>query len=400
MSLFQFELKKLLINKKTIITLSALFIVYAFVGFVLCSLPLGGKTNYDIYSRQVEQQIHTNNPELAAVSTEAYADAKVKYGDDDDVIDDVAKFIPDLMFNINYARYIQHVDEYYNGSPKDAYDIPYGINVLEANIAKMEADGDTTSFAHNKLVNQLSIEKSVGEPVYANTALWEKLFGTWGNVIVVIMLFMPLAYFIVPVFSMEASTGMDNLILSSINGRKKIVTAKLAAVLVTSVVVVMMYCLATFLANFLSLGSFVGWDAALRSVTTYLRSPIGASIWQYALVSAVWMVFCGGFLGVLYAFISSKINNSIAAFGVALGAIFGSLLLSDFSGLFPTALHSILKFVPSDMAQLSKVFGAYSVFNVFGMVVPYYVIAPVVIVILTGIMIFAIYHFQKKRRMT
>jgi len=395
MSLFQFELRKLLINKKTIIMLFVLFIFYAVSGYLLCSFPLGGKTNYDAYSSLVDKQIKTNNPDQAAISTAAYADAKKKYGDS--AIDDVEKVMPELMFNVNYAQYIEHLDEYYNGSTKDAYNNPYGINVLKSNIGKIEANGDNMSFTHKKLENQLSIERSLGPPVYANTALWVSLFSTWGNVIVVILLFMPLSYIISPVFSIEASTGMDNLILSSIYGRRKIVTVKLATVLITSTIVVLNYILATFLGNFLSLGSFVGWDTALRSVETYVRAPIGVSVWQFALISVLWLVFSGGFLGIMFAFISSKINNLIAAFGVGISVIFGSLLLADYAELFPEVFKNICKFLPSDLIQLSKLFSTYYVFNIFGMVIPYYALALVFIVIITGSMILAIYHFQKKR---
>lgn len=395
MSLFQFELKKLLVNKKTIILLLVLFVFYAISGYLLCSFPLGGKTNYDTYSKLVDQQITTNNPAQAAISTSAYADAKIQYGET--ALDDVEKVMPDLMFNVNYAQYIEHLDEYYNGSIKDAYNNPYGINVLESNIAKLEANGDTTSFYHNELVNQLSVEKSLGAPVYANTVLWEKLFATWGNVIAVILLVLPLAYIIAPVFSVEASTGMDNLILSSMYGRKKIVTAKLATVLITSTIAVLTYLLATFLGNFISMGSFLGWDAALRSVGTYVRAPIGASVWQFALISVAWLLFSGGFLGMLFALISAKVNNLIASFGIGLGIVFGSLLIADYADLFPAGFRSICKFLPSELVQLSKLFSTYHVFNIFGIVVPYYVIASVLIVVLACIMILAIYHFQKKR---
>ena len=55
------------------------------------------------------------------------------------------------------------------------------------------------------------------------------------------LLFVPLAFIIAPVFAVERSSGMDNLILSSRHGRKKIVTVNLLSVLVASTVVVTLY---------------------------------------------------------------------------------------------------------------------------------------------------------------
>jgi ABC-type Na+ efflux pump permease subunit len=62
---------------------------------------------------------------------------------------------------------------------------------------------------------------------------------------------------------------MDNLILSSRHGRQKIVTAKIAAIVVTAACLIIAYLMATFTFGFLSVGTFEGGEAAIRYPAMY-----------------------------------------------------------------------------------------------------------------------------------
>lgn len=122
-----------------------------------------------------------------------------------------------------------------------------------------------------------------------------------------LLLFVPLTFVIAPIFAVERSSGMDNLILSSRNGRRKIITAKLLSVLVSSAGVTLLYLTATFIFGFLPHGSFHGWDAAIQSVPTYARSMFQWKVWQLAAVGAVWLIFTGAVYSLIVCFISSLI---------------------------------------------------------------------------------------------
>jgi ABC-type transport system involved in multi-copper enzyme maturation permease subunit len=134
----------------------------------------------------------------------------------------------------------QYVDEYHRGSPLDSLFEPYGVTVLQKRIGDLELAGETKSFEYKKTAVQLRTEQNLGEPQFANTVLWANLFANWGDFIILFLLFVPMAFIISPVFSFEASSGMDNLILSSRHGREKIVSAKIVAVIVSSVVIIVL----------------------------------------------------------------------------------------------------------------------------------------------------------------
>lgn len=397
MSLFRFEIKKLLVNKKTLIMLAALFVLYAATGFLTSYFGFGSQSNYAVYQELADTYTGPVDAEQAAISTEISDATKERYGNDDEALTEAGAADPVLKFNMDYADYARYVDEYYNGASTDATSNPYGVNVLQNKVNSMEQSGDTSSFEYRETVQQLDAEISLGEPVFANTSLWDNLFDLWGGYMSLFVLFIPLAFIIAPVFSVEASTGMDNIVLSSMHGRKKIVTAKLASVVITSAVLVLIYLAATFFANFLAIGSFTGVTAALRSVATFVRTPFSMSVWQFAIVSAVWLLFMGIVFGIVTAFISSKMKSQMATFGIGLVILLSSMILNFFGSNFAAIIKPLIDFGFASIFESVDIFSTFTVYNIFGISVPYWAAAIGLMTILCGIGTWAIYHFQKTR---
>lgn len=397
MSLFRFELKKLLVNKKTIIMLGVMFILYAAVGFATAYYGFGGQSNYTVYEELAEANAGPVNPEQAALSTDAATAAKERYGDNAEAISHVTSGDPVLKFDVDYADFATNVDEYYNGASTDAASDPYGIAPLQNQIDSLAQSGDTSSFEYKAATQQLETETALGTPEFANTSLWDNLFTNWGGYIVLILLFIPLAFIIAPVFSMEASTGMDNIVLSSKHGRGKIVTAKLASVVITAVAAALIYLVATFLFNFLAMGSFAGATAGLRSVVTFVRAPLGMAVWQYAFVAAGWLVLMSAVFGIVMAFISSKMKSQMATFGIGLAVLLSTMALGALGTNFTAMIQPLIDFGFANVFQSNDIFSTFSVYNILGMAVPYWAVALGVMAVLCGIGIWAIYSFQKKR---
>ncbi|GLB28466.1 membrane protein [Lacrimispora amygdalina] len=397
MSLFKFELKKLLVNKRTLIILVVLFIAYAVTGFITCYFGFGSQSNYAVYKELADAYTGPIDAEQAAISLEISDATKVRYGNNEEALSEAGAADPVLKFNMDYADYARFVDEYYNGASTDATSNPYGVNVLRDKISSMEEIGDTSSFEYKETVEQLDAQIALGEPEFANTSIWDNLFDLWGGYMSLFLLFIPLAFIIAPVFSVEASTGMDNIVLSSMHGRKKIVTAKLAAVVITSLVSVLVYLVATFLANALALGSFTGATAALSSVTAFARTPFAMSVWQFAIVAAVWMLFMGVVFGIVTAFISSKMKNQMSSFGIALVILMFSMILNFFGSNVAALIRPLIDFGFASLFESVDIFSTFAVYNIFGISVPYWAAALGLMAILGGICTWAIYRFQKTR---
>jgi ABC-type transport system involved in multi-copper enzyme maturation permease subunit len=279
----------------------------------------------------------------------------------------------------------------------DSLGEPYGITVLNRKLASLEQTGEADFFEYRKTKNQLNAEQRLGEPQFANTVLWDNLFKNWGDFIMLFLLFVPLAFIIAPVFSVEASTGMDNLILSSRHGRRKIVTAKIAAVVVTAFCVVAAYLAATFAFGFLSVGTFEGGEAALRSIPGYVRAPFGFTNWQFAQVSVVWLLASGVVYALIVAFISSRTGNLLAAFGISLIVLFLNVGLSALGTTISRMIQPLIDFGMASITLTGEVFVDYKAYNIFGTVVPYWFMIVMFMAAITALAGFGMYWGQKHR---
>jgi ABC-type transport system involved in multi-copper enzyme maturation permease subunit len=397
MSLFQFELRKLFLNRKNIIIFLILFAIYGAIGFGTTYFLVGDGQNYKTYAGLAEPFIGPLNPQKAAEARAAYEALKERYGDNEEVIYYGTSSDPAAKFDVDYANFVDHVDEYYNGSPTDSLGDPYGITVLQKKLTSLEQAGEASSFEYRKTQNQLRIEENLGEPQFANAVLWDNLFTNWGDTIMLFLLFVPLAFIIAPVFSVEASTGMDNLILSSRHGRQKIVSVKIAAVVVTAVCIIIAYLAATFIFGFLSVGTLEGGEAAIRSIPGYVRAPFSFTNWQFTLVSALWLTASGIVYALIVAFISSRTANLLAAFGISLIVLFLNIGLSALGTAISSMIQPLVDFGMASIALVGVVFTGYKAYNLFGTVVPYWFMIIVFMTLITVLAGFGMYWGQKHR---
>jgi ABC-type transport system involved in multi-copper enzyme maturation permease subunit len=302
-----------------------------------------------------------------------------------------------LKFDVDYAHFAGFVDEYYNGSPLDSLGEPYGINVLQKKLDTLEQSGEANSFEYRKTNMQIKTEKELGEPQFANTVLWANLFTNWGDFIMLFLLFVPIAFIIAPVFSLEASTGMDNLILSSRHGREKIVSVKIAAISVTSSVIIGLYLAGTFIFGFLAVGTFEGAAAALRSIPAYVRAPFAFSTWQFAFAAALWLLASGNVYALVVAFISSRTKSLIAAFGISLIVLFINVGLSALGTSISQMIQPVIDFGMATITLVGEVFVSYKVYNLFGIIVPYYFMIILFMAVLSMLAVLGMYIGQKRR---
>ena len=358
---------------------------------------IGGNDSYRAYEESAAAWEGPFDSERAAQAEKIYQEISARYGTDARMIARSVKDQPEIILAVNYHAYAERVEEYWNGTPPESAEEPYGIALLQAKLAKLESQGEQDTAACRELSASLQRLEELGEPQFANTLLWENLCGNWGEHMMQFLLFVPLAFVIAPVFAVERSSGMDSLILSSPNGRGKIVTAKLLSVLVTSIVVVVLYLAATFMFGFLPHGSFQGWDAAIQSIPTYARSPFRWKVWQLAAVGAVWLIFTGVVYSLIICFISSRMKSQMGTVGVSLAVLFVNVGLAAMGDTVTERLGVLVDFGLANVTLAKEVFGGYKVFHVFGMNVSYSVMAVLVLAAIAAAAVFGIYRGQKSR---
>ena len=397
MSLFRFELRKLLLNKKNLILLLCLLALYSVVGLTSTMFLIGGNDSYRAYEELATAWEGPFDSEKAAEAEKIYQEVSARYGTDARMIARSVKDQPEIILAVNYHAYTERVEEYWNGTPPESVEEPYGIALLQEKITELESQGKQDTVACRELSASLQRLEELGEPEFANTLLWENLFNNWGEHMMQFLLFVPLAFVIAPIFAVERSSGMDSLILSSRNGKRKIVTAKLLSVLVASIVVVVLYLAATFIFGFLPHGSFQGWDAAIQSIPTYARSMFRWKVWQFAAVGAVWLIFTGAVYSLIICFISSRMKSQMSTVGVSLAVLFVNVGLAAMGDTVTQRLGVLVDFGLANVTLAKEVFSGYKVFHVFGMNVSYPVMAIPVLAAIAAVAAFGIYRGQKSR---
>jgi len=395
MKLFRFELRKLLLNKKTLITSAVLLALYCVVGVGLSIASFGGLENYSVYSELANAVTGPYNAEQAELSNIAYEAAKERWGTDEGVTK-LSSQDPQLKFDKAYYDYTVTVDEYWNGPilGQDVDNIT-GIYPLQQQLAELTAAGATDSYDYQRYSAQLETELAAGEPEFQNAALWESLFGVWGGVMAVILLFFPISFIIAPVFTNENTTGMDNIILSSKKGQGQIVAAKVGAVSVTCVIIALIYFAGTFIGTFLPFGTLAGAGLPIRSVLT--ASQISMSIGSFAALTVVWTIFVAIVYGAVLTLISSKLKSQAATFGIGIVILLGNVMISALGTTVEDTLSMLIDFGFMNTANASAIFGGLTSFHVFGSVVPYYIMALVILLVIGIIALFGVRISQKYR---
>ena len=397
MSLFHFEVRKLLLNKKTVSLLVCLFILYSLMGFVTSMFLIGSSRSYRVYEELAAGYEGPLDVGKAAWAKNVYEELSARYGTDSRMIARSIKDQPETMLALKYNEFTERVDEYWNGTPPESAEEPYGIALFESKLSELETQGKQNTAAYTELSDSLKRLTALGEPEFANILLWENLFVNWGEHMMQFLLFIPLAFIIAPVFAVERSTGMDHLILSSRSGRRKIVTAKLFSILAASVTVTLIYAAATFIFGFLPHASLHGWNAAIQSVPAYARSMFGFQTWQLAVVGAVWLVFTGAVYSLIIGFVSSRMKSQMGTVGVSLAVLFINVGLAAMGDAVTQRFQPLIDFGLANVTLIKEVFGGFKMFHVFGMCVSYPVMAVFVLGLIAVLAVFGIYRGQKNR---
>ena len=397
MSLFYFEFRKLLFNKKTVSMLVCLFILYSLMGFVTSMFLIGSSRSYRVYEELAAGYEGPLDVGKAAWAKNVYEELSARYGTDSRMITRSIKDQPETMLALKYNEFTERVDEYWNGTPPESAEEPYGIALIETKLSELEKQGKQNTVAYTELSDSLRKLTALGEPEFANILLWENLFVNWGEHMMQFLLFIPLAFIIAPVFAVERSTGMDHLILSSRSGRRKIVTAKLFSILAASVTVTLIYAAATFIFGFLPHASLHGWNAAIQSVPAYARSMFGFQTWQLAVVGAVWLIFTGAVYSLIIGFISSRMKSQMGTVGVSLAVLFINVGLAAMGDAVTQRFKPLCDFGLANVILIKEVFGGFKMFDVFGMCVSYPVMVVFVLGLTAALAGFGIYRGQKSR---
>jgi len=398
MKLFQYEMKKLLLNKSRIILLAVIFIICTLMGLLSAegAFVLRKSGDYGEYLRLVSENAGKLDPEQFAES-EAIAratEAVYRKGNEDGFIMYLARN-PVQKFHNEYARFGERVHEYWNGPEiQDEANI-VGVYPIQEKLKELSDQTDTYEYKYYK--NRLGIELSIGEPVFANTIFWSNFSLAFDLSRVAFLLLMFVSYIISPVFTQEVKTDMDSIVLCSLKGRREIVTAKLLSVCATSAIVTAVYLMGMFLGTYLFTGNISGFDAPARCFTGLTWTTLDMTVGGAAVLGCLWLTLAAMAFGLAISLISAKSKNQSAAFGLGVAMILTFSLTGFFLDEMKKMLWPLVDFNYVALSGYGSVFGGVKAYNLFGTPASYGAVAFAVCLVLSLAAALLMYLIQRKR---
>lgn len=199
------------------------------------------------------------------------------------------------------------------------------------------------------------------------------------------------------IFTQEYTTGVDNYILSSVNGRKKIVHAKIIASMIFVIIVILISVIFDVVFWNVMEGNY-GWKAALQSMDTYWDSPYSFTLFSYFVVQVVFQLIAGCAFALFVLLISAISKNSLVSF-----------IISGFIFAFPIAVESfipydmqwffnILKFTYTEIMLVAVLFRDFVTINILGYPVLLPIFAIIYILVLSVLVVILLYRIVREKQ--
>ena len=255
---------------------------------------------------------------------------------------------------------------------------------LEKLIREAEIKGDTA------LANKLALQKDMYNDVkvdkisyYAGPREAVDFVNVFGLILTGVFLLIGLS----GIYSNEVSSGVENYILSTKNGREVAMRAKLLASFIFTTIVVLVWEIFNLIIKTVIYGT-KGWDLPIQYSFKYFASPYSLTFTEYHLIQMGFHLLAALAFAGVFVVISTLSKSTVISFFVS-GFLFGiPLLASNIMNNGPLWLNKVMKFTLTNMMKVEDLFMNFISVNLFG----YPFLAPFVsIVVAVIILIMAIF---------
>ena len=135
----------------------------------------------------------------------------------------------------------------------------------------------------------------------------------------ILVLFLCL-YGIISTFVYEKETQMDMLLLTNPNGGKKTVLAKIVAVTLFVISVVIWFSVLDYLGFSFSFGTMEGYNLPLYAISNFSTAAVNCNLWQYVVLSAITKAIGIWTMSMVFLLISMFWRNALIPFVADFGA--------------------------------------------------------------------------------
>lgn len=387
--MFQEEVKKILRSplKWVLCAVLLLNIFIILINYFEFKKQVGDVKAYNVFANQYEGELDNSLAEQFQneLSTHNYADADGKISDAFIESESAAKayFYADYCMQNEYRKAWKHIEG-------ESEQFPVSYDGIEAYIQNTNKKGEKIFPIMEKEYFML---KKVGAPnTYYNMVGINKITRLLtGGIISFFSIMIAIVVIVNASFSIENSSNMISIILSTSNGRKRILHSKIIVVQIVSFLWISIYYWIGILLNLVLYDNFDKLSAPLNNVSSFYMSPYDVTIGKFFLICYVLYVIGGFAITSIFSVLSLGIKNIVMNFGVSLvGYMFPLFLPTNGVG------GTIAVLCPNMSMQANMLFQEMQAINIGGNVVMLWLIAPVVSVLLGCIMYFMSYRIYLK----
>ncbi|MFJ5763149.1 hypothetical protein ACIQAA_29350 [Neobacillus sp. NPDC093182] len=273
--------------------------------------------------------------------------------------------------------------------------IAYGKNIentiLERDKELEKLINDAKSKNDESLTRMLQIQREMYNEIKINKISYFQgpnetvdFVNVYGLILTGVFLLVGLA----GIYSNEHSSGVENFILSTRNGRTKTMMAKLSASSIFATVTVLLGEAFNLITHTIIYGT-KGWDLPIQYSFKYYFSPYSLTFMEYHLIQiALHLLGAIAFAGVI-VIISILSNSTVISFFVS-GFLFGIPILIDSIMDMPQQwIKDVMRYTLTNIIKVEELFMDFITLNVFGYTVlaPYLGIAFSVVILVLSVIL-------------
>jgi hypothetical protein len=235
------------------------------------------------------------------------------------------------------------------------------------------------------MLKHLKLNTFYNDQAPIQTINFNSSFGVWVSGVLILV-------GLSSIFTKEYTTGVDQFIFASKLGRKSLVTAKLVASMIYTLIVVLIWVIYDAIHYFIVLGNS-GWHSPIQFNPLFDGTPYPFSMIEFLILGVfIHLIGALGFT-ILVLVVSALCNKLLTSFLIS-GIIFGlPVILSN----FPNPFKWLTDFSYTNIMESKSLFNKFNAYNVFGLAILQPIMVISVSALISLVLIWLTYRFVKRK---
>lgn len=248
--------------------------------------------------------------------------------------------------------------------------------------------GNDYEYRRNEIIKNIFSKRNI--PEFAYTEMYQ--YYIYYDFSLLLILFISL-YGIINVFVIEKETEMNHILLTTVCGGNKTITAKLLSTFIYILSVTFWFLFLDFICFGIAFHSFEGGSMPVYAIQSFAGSSVSVTLNQYSILSGCYKFAGILFFSTLFLLVSSFFKNALLPFIINLLLVFLFILIGENSMGSGYILSKIMN--PFMLLINRELFSKTEFINIFGQPVSSYLAAFIFSIGLCILLVISIYLFSE-----